>query len=242
MKVVVLGASGATGQHVVRELINRSIPTRILIRETAVLDPSLEKREHLEIVKGNMSELDPSELKSLLQDCTVVISCLGHTPTFKGMFGKPRKLVSDAIQKVCETAIRSEQHIKLILMSTTGYTNRAIGELPSLGQRMVLSALTYLLPPHRDNVMAADYLVEHVGEENEYVQWVVVRPDTLINEDQVSAYELTSSPVRNPLFNPGKTSRINVGHFMTELATDPALWKRWDCKTPVIYNELDVDG
>ncbi len=237
MKIVVLGANGATGRQVVRELISRGIPTRILIRKTAVLDPDIEKSSYVEIVKGSISELGRSELSHLLSDCTVVISCLGHTPTLRGMFGKPRKLVTDAIQKVSETVKTSERKIKLILMSTTGYTNRSIGESHSWGERIILSALSVLLPPHRDNVMAADYLVDVLGKENKYVSWVAVRPGTLVNYDELSLYELTSSPVRSPLFNPGKTSRRNVGHFITELATDPLLWERWECKTPVIYNK-----
>ncbi len=40
-----------------------------------------------------------------------------------------------------------------------------------------------------------------------------------------------------PILNAGKTSRINVGHFMAELATDEVLWKKWVYQTPVIYNK-----
>lgn len=237
MKVVVLGASGATGQNVARELINRKMYTRLLIRKTAVLDPAIEKSSFVEIVEGNISELDQSELNQLLKDCTTVVSCLGHTPTIKGMFGQPRNLVSDAIQKICDTAIKSQLHIKLILMSTTGYTNRSIGESHLWGEQVVFSVLSLLLPPHRDNVMAANYLIDVMGDKNEYVSWCVVRPDTLINDDVTSPYEISDSPVRSPLFNPGKTSRRNAGHFMTELAADPLQWQRWVYKTPVIYNK-----
>ncbi|MBB6671800.1 NAD(P)-binding oxidoreductase [Cohnella nanjingensis] len=237
MKIVVLGASGTTGRQVVWELINRNIHTRVLIRKTAVLDPDIEKSSFVEIVKGNISELDRSELNQLLSDCSVVISCLGHTPTLKGMFGKPRDLVSDAVKKVSETVKRSEHKIKLILMSTTGYTNHSEGESHSWGERVLFSVLSLLLPPHRDNVMAADYLVDDLGKEDENISWIAVRPDTLVNDDEVSPYEVTSSLVRSPLFNQGKTSRRNVGHFMAELATDPLLWKRWVCKMPVIYNK-----
>ncbi|MBD2847588.1 SDR family oxidoreductase [Paenibacillus sp. IB182496] len=237
MIIVVLGANGATGRLVVRELMSRSIPTRILIRKTAALDSDIEKSPYVEIVRGSISELGRSELCDLLRDCTVVISCLGHTPTLKGIFGKPRHLVTDAVQGICETVKRSDRKLKLVLMSTTGYTNRSIGESHPLGERMIFSALSVLLPPQRDNVMAADYLVNVLGQGNEAIRWVVVRPDTLVNQDEASPYEITSSPVRSPLFNSGKTSRRNVGHFITELATDPMLWGSWEGKTPVIYNK-----
>ncbi|MFS0722387.1 NAD(P)-dependent oxidoreductase [Paenibacillus sp. 1P07SE] len=237
MKIVVLGASGATGRLVVRALMSRSMPTRILIRETAVLDPDIANSPFVEIVRGNIIELGRSELDGLLSDCTVVISCLGHTPTVKGIFGKPRQLVSDTIQHICETVVRSERRIKLILMSTTGYTNRLIGESHPLGERMLFSALSVLLPPQRDNVRAADYLVNGVGQGHEAIRWVVVRPDTLVNQDEASPYDITSSLASSPLFGSGKTSRMNVAHFITELATDPMLWESWEGKTPVIYNK-----
>ncbi len=34
----------------------------------------------------------------------------------------------------------------------------------------------------------------------------------------------------------GKTSRINVGHFMVNLINDDDLWKKWKGQMPVISN------
>jgi hypothetical protein len=66
---------------------------------------------------------------------------------------------------------------------------------------------------------------------------VAVRPDTLIEEDHVSGYNLHPSPVRSAIFNPGKTSRINLGHFMALLINDDDLWTQWKGQMPVIYND-----
>lgn len=92
-----------------------------------------------------------------------------------------------------------------------------------------------LLPPHVDNENAADYLRIQVGKNNN-VEWVVVRPDGLINEDQVSQYDINVSPIRNVIFNAGTTSRINVADFMSDLAIKSELWDEWKGKMPVIYN------
>jgi hypothetical protein len=67
---------------------------------------------------------------------------------------------------------------------------------------------------------------------------VAVRPDTLINEDIVTEYEIYASPARSALFNPGKTSRINVGYFMAKLIVDNELWNKWKGQMPVIYNKI----
>lgn len=238
MRVLVLGASGATGKHVVRQFIKRQIHTRILIRKNAVVPHDVQEHPLVEIVKGNINELNDAEMNQLLRDCDVIISCLGHNLTLKGMFGKPRYLVFDAIKRICETVPkRAGKRVKLILMSTTGYTNTLSGETNSLGEKIILSLLKLLLPPHRDNVKAANYLIAKMGKEDGNVGWVAVRPDTLVNHDEESPYEVCESPVRSPIFNAGKTSRINVGYFMAELAIDENLWKCWEFKTPVIYNK-----
>lgn len=238
MKVLVLGASGATGKQVVRQFIKRQIHTRILIRKSAVLPKDILEHPLVEIVQGNINELNEAEMNQLLRDCDVIISCLGHNLTLKGMFGKPRDLVFDAIKRICVTIPkRADQRVKLILMSTTGYTNTLSGETNSMGEKIILSLLKLLLPPHRDNMKAANYLIAKLGKEDDNVGWIAVRPDTLVNHEEESPYEVCESPVRSPIFNAGKTSRINVSHLMAELATDDKLWKCWEFKTPVIYNK-----
>ena len=91
--------------------------------------------------------------------------------------------------------------------------------------------------PHVDNEKAADYLRTDIGQNDGDVEWAVVRPDALINEEKVSEYEVHPSPTRSTIFNPGKTSRINVAHFMADLITDDDTWNRWKGQMPVIYNQ-----
>jgi hypothetical protein len=85
--------------------------------------------------------------------------------------------------------------------------------------------------------MAADYLRTKIGQNDGAVEWVAVRPDSLINEDQVTEYEVHPSPIRSAIFDAGLTSRINVGHFMVDLITDDNLWTKWKGQMPVIYNK-----
>jgi len=237
MKALVLGASGATGKLAVMQLIKRKIPTRILVRKTAVLPKEFLESSLVEVVTGNINELKDSEMDQLVQNCNVIISCLGHNISFKGMFGQPRYLVLDALRSVSETVRRNtDKRVKIILMNTTAYTNTSSGEKNSLGEKIIFALLMGLLPPHRDNIKATNFLVNEIGTQDEKIEWVAVRPDTLINDEQESSYEIFESPVRSPIFDAGKTSRINTSHFMTELAADDSLWKKWLFKTPVIYN------
>lgn len=238
MKVLVLGANGATGKLVVMQLIKREITARILIRKNAVLPEEILENHSVEIVRGNINELNPDEMNNLVKNCSVVISCLGHNISFKGLFGQPRFLVLDAMRSISE-AIRknSKNKVRLVLMSTTAYTNTSSGEKNSIGEKIIFSLLMLLLPPHRDNVKAANFLINEIGKQDEKIEWVAVRPDGLIDNDVESAYEICESKVRSPIFDAGKTSRINVSHFMAELVTDEKLWRKWLSKTPVIYNK-----
>jgi hypothetical protein len=123
-------------------------------------------------------------------------------------------------------------------MNTTGNRNRDLNETTSLGQRFVIGLLRLLLPPHVDNEKAADYLRTKIGQKDNFIEWVAVRPDNLVNEDTVTDYEVHPSPIRNPIFDAGTTSRINVSHFMAELITENDIWNRWKGQMPVIYNKL----
>lgn len=238
MKVLVLGASGATGKLVVMQLIKRQINIRVVVREGAILSAEILDNPLVEIERGNIAEFNDSEMISLLQDCNAIVSCLGHNITIRGIFGKPRNLVFDTIRNLSEIVKeKADKKVKLILMSTTGYTNTITGEKNSLGERIILSILKLLLPPHRDNVKAANYLHEEIGEDNEKIEWIAVRPDTLVNEDNKSTYEVYESPVRSPVFNAGTTSRINVSHFMADLLINERLWREWQFKMPVVYNK-----
>ncbi|MCK0469852.1 NAD(P)-binding oxidoreductase [Halalkalibacter sp. APA_J-10(15)] len=238
MRVLVLGASGATGTLVVHQLMKRQIKARVLIRKSAIFPKELRNHPLVEIVMGNVNELNDYEMNALLHGCDVLISCLGHNMTLKGVFGKPRYLVFDAIKKMSEIVKnKDDKEVKLILMGTTGYTNTLSGEKNSIWETIIHFLLKLLVPPHRDNMKVAHYLMNEIGKQYEKVEWVVVRPDTLVNHDEESSYEVFESPIRSPLFDAGKTSRINVSHFIAELVVKDEVWDDWRFKTPVIYNQ-----
>jgi nucleoside-diphosphate-sugar epimerase len=236
MKSLVLGASGATGKLVVRQLVKMNIKVRIVVRESAIIPDQISNDNSIEIIKGNINDFEIEKIKDILIDCDSVICCLGHNISLKGIFGPPRKLVFNTVAKIIESLDSLNLNPKLILMSTTAYTNRKIGEVNTFGEKIVFSLLKVLLPPHKDNMLAADLLV-HKLSTRANIDWVVVRPDSLFNEENASEYEIHSKKIRSPIFNPGKTSRINVSHFIVELVTNDKMWQEWKHKTPVIYNK-----
>jgi nucleoside-diphosphate-sugar epimerase len=236
MNTIILGASGATGRLVAEQLINRKIKVRAVVRESTVLPKQVINNSGVEIIKGNINDFGTAQIKDMLKDCDAVVCCLGHNISFKGIVGPPHKLVLNAVRKITEALQSLNKNQKFILMSTTAYTNKSSGEMNSVKEKLVFSLLKVLLPPHKDNLLAADHLVYNTDPRSGF-EWVAVRPDSLFDEDVVSEYEIHNNILRSPIFNPGKTSRINVAHFMVELLTNDKLWQEWKHKTPVIYNK-----
>ena len=236
MKVLILGASGATGKLVVKQLVKRHIQVRMVVRESAVIPSNISEDNTIEIIKGNINDLDIKKIIDLLKDCDSVISCLGHNISIRGIFGPPYKLVSNTVLKIIEALQLLKLKQKFLLMSTTAYTNKKIKEENTFGEKIIFSFLKVFLPPHKDNMLAADHLVYKIGSKTD-IDWVAIRPDSLFDEEIESRYEIHEYKIRSPIFNPGKTSRINVSQFMAELLTNNKLWQEWKHKTPVIYNK-----
>ncbi|MCW3464784.1 NAD(P)H-binding protein [Chitinophaga nivalis] len=239
MITLVVGASGATGKLLIDQLLSAGQWVKILVRATSQIPDAWLHHARITVLRVNdITRIPVNELSAHLQDCQSVAVCLGHTLNLKGIYGPPRRLVTDMVQLLC-TAIRKntpEKPFRFVLMNTAGNSNRDLNEPVSFGQKIVIGLLRLLLPPHPDNEKAADYLRLKTGGQNPFIEWVAVRPDSLINNAYVTAYTLHPSPTRSALFNPGQTSRINVSHFMAQLLTDDNTWHQWKGQMPVIYN------
>ena len=239
MTILVVGASGATGRQLVEQLLIQGHNIKVVVRSPEKLPESWEDNNHLQIISASILDLSDKEMMELTLDCHSIASCLGHNMNWKGIYGQPRDLVTDATRRLCNAieTNKPESSIKYVLMNTTGNRNRDLNEPISFAQKCVIGLLRLLLPPHVDNEKAADYLRSEVGQNNEFIEWAVVRPDGLINDNEVTDYEIHPSPIRSAIFNAGKTSRINVGHFMASLISDGDLWHKWNGQMPVIYNK-----
>jgi hypothetical protein len=240
MTTLVVGASGATGKHLVEQLLESGQRVKIVVRSKSSLPSNWNNNEQLTVIEGRITEISPEKMSEYIADCQSVASCLGHNLTLKGIYGNPRKLVTASVGLLCKAIIKNtpEKPVKFVLMNTTGNRNRDLSEPISVGERIVTGLLRLVLPPHPDNERAADYLRVDIGQSNRYIEWVVVRPDSLIDEESVTKYSLHKSPTRSALYNPGKTSRINVANLMSRLITEEKLWAEWKGQMPVIYNEI----
>ena len=238
MITLVVGASGATGRLLVQQLLNEGLQVRIILRSLKDFPEALMQNSRLTITQASLLDMSREQLLDHVQGCHGVVSCLGHNITVKGIFFPPRRLVTDGVRRLCDAIEKTaaKQPVKFILMNSTGNKNALAGETVSVAQSIVIGLIRHLVAPHADNEEAAAYLQSNYGTNNRAIEWAAVRPDSLVDEPLVTAYEVYQSPIRSAIFDTGKSSRINVANFMSQLIINPSLWDKWKNQMPVLYN------
>ena len=122
MTTLVVGASGATGSKLVEQLLSREQDVKVIVRAPERLPDTWKDHERLTIISGSISEIPEAQLADYVKDCDAIASCLGHNITWKGIYGKPRRLVADTARRLCDAArsLNPTKPVKYVLMNTTG--------------------------------------------------------------------------------------------------------------------------
>jgi nucleoside-diphosphate-sugar epimerase len=237
MKILLIaGATGNTGRPLVEQSLALGHTVRVIVRSRHRLPVAVLEHPNIAVIEASILDLSDQQLSDAAKGCDAVVSCLGHVISFKGIFGAPRKLCTDATRRLCAAIVSNHptSPAKFILMSTVGVSNPELHEKRRWFERGVLTLLRWFLPPHNDNETAAVHLHTTVGKQSKHLEWCSLRPDSLVNAE-VSPYDVTESPVTG-LFTGRPTTRSNVARFMTQLIEDEALWNTWKFKMPVIMN------
>jgi len=241
--VLLLGGTGRTGQRVLQQLLGRGVAVRAIVRSPGRLPAIAAGDPNLQVIEASLPSLDDAALRRHLGGCQAVVSCLGHVLSARGIWGTPRDLVTRATARLCRgiEALRPAAPVKLVLMSSVsvirpGLLDTRRGRL----ERTVTWLIRGLLPPAMDNQRAADFLQVEIGTSHPFVQWAVVRPDSLLG-GEVTRYALHEGLVSS-LVAPGSTNMANVAHFMCELVTAPETWEAWKGRLPVIVNAGAADA
>lgn len=225
-----------TGRPLVGQLLGKNHKVRIIVGSSHKLLADIVENPNTTTIEANVLDLTDEEMTVRVKDCDAVVSCLGHLMDFKGIFGEPKKLCTDATRNLCNALEKYSlpKPTKFILMNTVGVQNPDLEEKRTWFERGLLTLLRHTLPQYRDNETAAEYLHNTLGKENKRIEWCCVRPDSLINAE-VSPYDIKESPTTG-ILNGCPTTRSNVAHFMTELIENAELWSTWKFSMPVIMN------
>jgi NAD(P)-dependent dehydrogenase (short-subunit alcohol dehydrogenase family) len=234
---LLVGGTGRTGSRVLQQLLGRGVKVRAIVRSAERLPAGSADAPGLTVIETDLLALSDAQLAEHVRGCDAAISCLGHVLDLKGILGPPRDLVTQATKRLCKAVEANQlaEPVKYILMSSVSvnrpeHLDTRRGNL----ERAVLAIMRGVLPPANDNQRAADFLINDVGVNNPFVQWVAVRPDTLLEGD-VSEYSMHAELV-DTLFKPGSTNMANVAHCMCEMVTDTKVWDTWKGQLPVVVN------
>jgi len=231
IKVLVVGATGATGKHVVQMMLDQGHDVIALVRsKESMLNKLTDKTnmERLEIHEASITQVSHYDLVALTKDCDYVVSCLGHNLTFKGMFLKDRRLVTDACKKLTKAMPPS---CTFLLMGSDGVAHTGVDPKRKFGERAVIFLLRHLIPPHADNEKAAAFLL---GADRKKLNWAIVRPTNLVDAEEASGKYTISEKSEVSLFGDESISRNDVGHFFVELMTNEETYAKYQHKMPVV--------
>lgn len=243
MRVFLLGATGNVGRLVLSELVQRKLQVLAVVRSLDRIPEDLRHHKDIEYVERNVLYMKNEELADALKDCESCVVCLGHRVSVQGIWGPPYRLVQDAVKKIhsaykiLQSEKKSATRLKLVVLSTVGVTNPDGSEANFRGlfDKAFVWIVSSLVPPWSDSMLTAQYLHNKIGIVDNALEWVAVRPDSLA-DGQRCQYAL-SQDLQNGLFNPGKTRKSNLVHFMVSLLMDDDLWNSWKWKMPVILDD-----
>ncbi|TPX53947.1 hypothetical protein PhCBS80983_g06096 [Powellomyces hirtus] len=247
MKVLTVGGNGRVGKQVLTSLLLRSDVTEIraIVRSKNSLPPAVVAHPKFTAVEASLLDMSVDELAKEMEGTHAVICTLGHNMNWGsvpllGIWAAPRDLVTQASKLICEAIEKSVpvRPVRFVLLNTIGCTNPDGSDAKTYtrtsGEKALIATLKALTPPYADSCTSVDYVSKTVGTTNPFIEWVAVRPDGFI-EGPRSEYTVTPA-MDHAIFNAVKTTMANIGHFMSELATDAETWDMWKFKMPVIVD------
>lgn len=129
-----------TGQPLVQQLLDRNHNVRVVVRSPHKLTAKVLENPNIIVNEATVLDLTDEEMAEQVKNCDAVVSCLGHTLDFKGMFGDPKKLCTDATRRLCNAIEKNtpSKPTKFILMNTVGVKNPDCEEKRAWFERALL--------------------------------------------------------------------------------------------------------
>lgn len=194
MKIIVFGATGGVGRHVVNQALQTGYEVTAFVRDLTKLQI---ENDHLHVVRGDATNAE--EVSAAIAGHDAVVSCLGSNK----MVAKSTQL-EEMTQHI--VASMEAHHVKRIVYTASAGINN---ELPGVGGKMVMKMLQNVLIDHRH---AVDLIQAHKD-----LQYTIVRPLGLTNDDYTGAYREAKEGVSE---NARNIPRADVAHFILKALGD----------------------
>lgn len=211
MKIAVLGATGPTGQEVVKQALEQGHTVTVLVRDESKLQS---KSDRLRVLKGDA--LDAAAVERLIEGQDAVISALGGKA---GITGAQHTTIYSQGAKNIVLAMR-KHHVKRLVFCTSGGVEDHDPNFAWVYEHVIKPLL---LQKAYDDMKIAEGVLWGLED----IEWVVVRPPRLTNGPKTGVYRVS------PRFAPEHgtdLSRADLAQFMLEQTQKDD----WIGKTPTL--------
>ncbi len=215
LNILILGATGRTGQYLVREALDRGHTVHALVRNPEKLKIS---SDQLVIKRGTPEYRE--DLETALKDCDAVLSALNISRKSDFPWSNvltPPNFLSEVMQNVVDLA--SQVNLKRVIVVTAAGVGDSAIYTPGWFRWIINHSnigVTY-----KDHERQEQVLI------NSQLLWTIVRPTGLSNSEKDKPVRVAVPGVEKPGF---RISRKNVARFMIDILEQD----QYICKKPTI--------
>jgi putative NADH-flavin reductase len=167
MKLLLLGATGYTGQEILKQALEKNIDVTVLVRNKSSIS---NQHPNLSVIEGNV--LDQETLRNALQNQDAVIQALGIGG--KGD-GKPNSFVSNAT-RLLVAEMQTSNVKRLIALSNVGAGN-SISFQPKFFTKFILPYFMKWLKVIIDDKNVMEPIIM-----NSNLKWTIVRCPNIVDK------------------------------------------------------------
>lgn len=197
-RLLIVGASGATGRQLVAQALERGYAVTALVRNASKLQI---KHPQLRVAEGNV--LDYASIEGVVHGQEAVISALGHKRFFV-----PTRILSEGTRNLLR-AMETHGVPRFVCMTSLGIGNSA----GRMGLYYTFMAIPFILPFYFWDKTRQERLIAASRAE-----WVIVRPGALTNGAKRGAYR-HGRDIGSFLWTV-RISRADVADFILNQVTD----------------------
>ena len=78
MKILIVGATGATGNRLVKQLSDRGHVVTVIVRAPEKFHQDIRNHKHISISTSTVLDLSHVDLTKQVEKCDAIVSCLGQ--------------------------------------------------------------------------------------------------------------------------------------------------------------------
>ncbi|HTF17604.1 MAG TPA: NAD(P)H-binding protein [Chryseolinea sp.] len=197
-RIVVIGANGGIGRHVVGQALKQNIQVAAVLRDPSRLTLV---HQNLTVVRGDI--MQPGTLDGVIQDNDIVVSAIGSNSL------KETVLYSQGVRNIITSMQRTGLRRALFISASGLEVNPTHTWLIRFATRQILQRIL------RHMYADLERMEQVIKESN--IDWTIVRPPRLVDEPETGIYRVSINKV---LDNPMTISRADVSNYILGHLTD----------------------